>query len=454
MKTKLLFFFFIATGLSMVACKKSHDVTSPVNFTVQLQVDPEKIYFDVPYQLADITLTNTINNETYKMQADETGKAVFENLVQGSYNINVALTLDAETYTELSGVYSDAPFSLNYSGDNLQIMEDKSLDITLLATTGVGNWVIKQIYYAGSDVHDGALMRDQFVEIYNNSSETLYADSLCFAVVYGNTRNESSAYTLPNNQYDWSKSINMNAQGDPNKDYIYAKAIFMIPSDGSGKLHPVEPGKSIIIAQSALDYTKPYTLNSGKESNAGDANLTIDLSHAQFEVYLYNYEQKIEPGRKMYTYDVDNPDVQDMEVFFATSMRDMVLTPQARDSYVIFKAPASVEIEQLPRYAVPSEREVTDETTKYPQVPVSYILDAVEVEAPIQADKLPRRLPLELDVSAMSVTGGPYSSQSLVRKTQKIVNGRRILMDTNNSKVDFGVKAKADPSQSETSFID
>lgn len=454
MKTKLLFYCFTAACLSMVACKKDHEQTKPVNLTLQLGVDEEEIYFEIPFEQAEVTLTNTINNESYTSRADQTGKVLFENLVQGTYNLNVALTLDAETYSELSGMHSDLPFSLNYTSDNLAIMDNKNLDVTLLTGTPLGNWVIKQIYYAGSDTRDGAAFRDQFIEVYNNSNEVLYADSLCIAIAYGTLRNESSSYTLANNQYDWSQSIGMAAQGDANEDYFYAKAIFMIPSDGTGKKYPVEPGESVVIAQSALDHTQPYSLNSGRDQLIGDANLTIDLSAAQFEAHLYAYEQSIEPGRTMYTFDVDNPAVTDIEVFMANSMRDMMFAPQGRDSFVIFKVPAGVKVEEFPAYAVPTEREVSDETTKYPQVPITYVLDAVETEAPIQADKLPRRLPLSMDVSAISVNGGPYSSESVVRKTQKIVNGRRILMDTNNSAVDFGVLQKADPSQSESSFID
>ena len=454
MKTKLLFFFLTAACLSMLACKKDLQQTRPVNFSLQLQVDADEISFEVPFELANVSLTNTINNESYTASPDASGKVTFESLVQGTYNLNIGLTLDAETYSELSGVHSDTPLSLNYSGDNLQIMENKNLEVTLIAGSAIGNWVIKQVYYAGSDTRDGAVFRDQFIEVYNNSNELLYADSLGIALLYGAIRNEPTEFSLPNNQYDWSKSMGMQADGDANTDYVYAKGLFMIPSNESGQLYPVQPGESIVIAQSALDHTKPYTLNSGRDQTIGDANLTVDLSEAQFEAHLYEYEQSIEPGRSMFPSDVDNPAVPNLIVFKANGMRDMMLTPQGRDSYALFKVPSGIKIEDLPAYAVPTEREITDASTLYPQLPITYILDAVEVEAPIQADKLPRRLPLSLDAGAVSVSGGPYSSQSIVRKTQKIVNGRRILMDTNNSAVDFGVLPKADPSQTAASFID
>jgi len=245
----------------------------------------------------------------------------------------------------------------------------------------------------------------------------------------------------------------MPAAINANDDYVYAKAIFMIPSDGTGKKHLVQPGQSLVIAGSGLDHTKPYMLNSGKEQTVVDAGLTVDLSHADFEVYLYPYEQKVEPGRSKFASDVDNPDVRDVETIFATGMRDLILNPQGKESYVLFKSGGKADPNQFPKYANPQIRTVTASTTVYPQIPVSYIVDAVEIAAIIEKDKNPRRLPLKLDVGSVSTTGGPFSSQSVVRKTKTTVSGRRILSDTNNSTTDFGVLQKANPSKTDASFI-
>lgn len=293
-----------------------------------------------------------------------------------------------------------------------------------------------------------------FVEIYNNSNEVLYADSLCFAIVYGKANNTKEDYLLPNLQYDWTQSLNMSAIGNANEDYVYTKAIFMVPSNGAGNKYPVQPGSSFIIAETAIDHTKPYTLNSDKVQEIEDATLTIDLSKADFEVYLYPYEQKIQPGRAKFASDIDNPSVTDVETIFATGMRDMILNPQGKESYALFKADAQVDIHSFPKYANPTERAFTDKTTYYPQVPVKYLVDAVEVSSVIEKDKTPRRLPLKQDAGSKAIDAGPYSSQSIVRKTKQVVNGRRILQDTNNSLNDFGVLPKADPYKGNASFID
>ncbi|SMG21287.1 DUF4876 domain-containing protein [Sphingobacterium psychroaquaticum] len=455
MKTQIKLFLLSIFILGLSSCKKDIEEARPINVQIQLAVDESEVWFNVPFDKAEITMTNKANNSNYKLQADEKGKIALQNIVPGNYNINVSLEITAEEYTKLTGTYRENSFFLNYSLTDQNLFNDQEIKINLINSEPVGGFVIKQIYYAGSHTTRAANIRDQFVEIYNNSADVLYADSLLLVLAYGKTNKNTDQYSLTNNQYDWSKSIGMEAiTGNANEDYIYAKAIFMIPSDGTGKKYPVEPGKSIIIAQTAVNHAGSYLNNSGTSVGALDPHLTVDLSKADFEVWLYPYEQKIQPGRTMFASDVDNPDVTDMTTFFATGMRDMVLTPQARESYVLVKVDHTVNIEQLPKFAIPSVRTVSSSTTVYPQIPGKYIVDAVEVEEPTPSDRVPRRLPQRFDAGAIAVPGGQYTSQSVVRKTQKIVNGRRILKDTNNSTNDFGFLEKSNPYKDNSSFID
>lgn len=453
MKAKLLLLIVLLSTV-FYSCKKDRETTQPIDLSLKLKVDQSKISFAVPYQKATVVITNKTNNEKYSATPAATGEVVFKGIVPGIYSVNVSLTLTAQEFTELSGIARDTEYLLNYSLDNQNYFQTSAIDLQLISTEVIGGFVFKQIYYAGSNTSDGAGTRDVFFEIYNNSNTALYADSLCIATAFGKQNNTQEDYLLSNLQYDWSKSLNMNSAGDANNDYVYAKAIFMIPGDGTGKKHLIQPGESVIIAGSALDYTKPYMLNSDKLQEIENPALTVDLSKANFEVYLYPYEQKTQPGRTKFASDVDNPEITDVETIFATGMRDLILNPQGKESYVLFKSGKLADPNQFPNFAPSTTRTITASTTLYPQVPTKYILDAVEISAVIEKDKTPRRLPLKLDVGAIAVTGGPYSSQSVVRKTKSIVNGRRILKDTNNSTADFGVLIKANPSKSAASFID
>lgn len=450
-KLPILLLFLLAIFGS---CKKNRDEVQPINLSIQLSVDPVKVWFEVPFEKAEVVLINKANNSKYTFTPSHDGKISHEKIVPGMYSINVSLKITAEEFATLTGTSREGDYYLNYSLDNQAYFSNANVDIQLINSEIIGGFVIKQIYYAGSNTSTGASFRDQFIEIYNNTSETLYADSLLIGFAYGKQNKNTDDYSLPNNQYDWSKSIGINYNGNANEDYVYLKALFMIPSDGTGKKYPVLPGKSIVIAQTAVDHTKPYDKNSGGSQSISNPELTVNLANADFEVWLYPYEQSIQPGRAMYASDVRNPNVPNMETIFATGMRDMLLSPQAKDSYVIMKVDQSVALNNLPAYAIPTVRSITSSTTLYPQIPAKFIIDAVETEAPIAADQTPRRLPQAHEAGACSVTAGPYSSQSVVRKTAKIVAGRRVLQDTNNSHADFGVLNKANPYKDNASFID
>lgn len=448
----LLICSFVLVFLS--GCKKDVDEVKPINVTAQLTVNPDEIWFEVPYNEAKITLINKGNNSSYEIKADAKGKIVLDNIAPGNYNINVSLAISPEEYTRLTGVNRSTIFYLNYSLTDKALFSDEDFSISLVSSEPVGGFVIKQIYYAGSDTKDAAINRDNFIEIYNNSDQTLYADSLLVVLTYGKPNNKTDNYSLSNNQYDWSKSINMAVTNNANDDYVYAKGIFMIPSDGTGKKYPVESGKSIIVAGTAVNHAGSYTDNNGKIIGAQKPELTVDLSNADFEAWFYHYEQKVNPGRAMLSTDVDNPSVPNVEVIFATSMRDMFFPPQARESFVLMKADAKFDLNNIPSFAIPTVTSITTSTVLYPQIPTRYVLDAVEIQAPVAADQTPRRIPQKYDAGAASVPGGPYSSQSIVRKTEKKIGNRRILKDTNNSSNDFGVLLRANATKTDASFID
>lgn len=451
MKQKSYLLFILLASI-FIGCKKNRDEAQPININIQLSTDPSKVWFEVPYEKAEITLINRANNSKYELKANHQGQVALEKIVPGVYNINVSLKITADEFATLTGTTREGDYYLNYSLDNQSYFENTNVEIQLINSEVIGDFVIKQVYYGGSHASNGANFRDQFIEIYNNTSETLYADSLLIGVVYGKINKNTDDYSLANNQYDWSKSINNS--GNSNDDYIYLKALFMIPSDATGKKYPVLPGKSIVIAQTAIDHTKPYDKNGGGSQGIVNPELTVNLANADFEVWMYPYEQKVQPGRTAYTSDLRNPSVPNVETFFATGMRDMVLNVQGKDSYVILKVDNTVNLNNLPAYAVPTVRTIDNTTTLYPQLPAKFIIDALEIEAAVTKDETPRRLPMIYDSGAIFAPGGQFSSQSIIRKTAKTVGGRRILQDTNNSRVDFGVFNKANPYKGNDSFLD
>ena len=454
--SKVLFFtmLFAVGSLAIQSCKKpKKDSVVPVKLELKLAVDDET-GTDVPLTGALVRINNKISGQSKEATADANGDVVFESIIPGVYEMTASLTITAEAYSELSGipVTSDVTYSTN--NESLEVKEDTNLQIRLQQTGVIGNIVFKQIYYAGSNTTQGASFRDVFVEFYNNSGSDFYLDSLFFGEVHGKANNNAFDYTLPNFQFDWSKSVGMTGPGDPNEDYIYTKYLFMIPSDGTGKKHLLRPGESKIMAATAINHTEPFQKNDGTVQGVNNPALTIDLSKADFDVWMVPYNRKINPDKSDYLFDVNNPAVEKVEVIFANPSNDWVTDALGRAAYVIFKLDDGKKIEDFPAYPTPDVKEPTATTVRYPQIPVKYVIDAVELRHPIATSMVPKRLPIKLDAGRAFVPGGQYSGESLVRKTKKIVNGRRILQDTNNSENDFGFLPKADPSKGPSSFID
>ena len=431
---KLILFSFIL--LSFASCSKDE----PENFTSSLQLHIR--YADADYQKGligapvSVRLTNLLNGARIEGEYP-LGEILIEDLVAGSYDIEVSSSFTKEEFRELTNQeLASESITFNASAKNVSAQQDTPYELELVAGRS-GGFVIKQIYYAGSDRIDGAIFRDQFLEIYNNTDEVLYADSLYFGRLWGAVDpNESKHHLQQNGQFDWSKSKDMQDTQGANSNYVYARDLFMIP--GTGKEHPVQPGESIIIAQNALNHRVPFTGNNGKEVSVRKPELTVDLSGADFETYFGDI-----PGTSPLASDVDNAGVPNVEILVYQG-RDWILDNLGRDSYFIFNGKDRPAVNELKDYYAPSLAEPNNNASRYRQIPSDWILDGVEVQPNVAEDQIPKKLDANIDAGYIHVTEGSYSSQSVIRKTAGMSNGRNVLQDSNNSSEDFTVIV-ADP---------
>lgn len=439
MKKTVLYLLTLFAFIS--ACKKDTlDELQPVKASFQIDFEASAKELGLPISNAELTLTNKGDGKVNKAKVDANGHVMFESITPGNYSAVASLTISAAEYSTLTGAYTAQDVVFNGSVEANIISNTATLNITL--TSGkLGDWVIKQIYYGGSNAANGAVFRDQFLEIYNNSTVVQYADSLYIAQIYGkNTRVSSVDVTQPiyqpNGQFNWASAVNMTAT-NPNTDYVYLKTLLMIP--GSGKQFPVQPGASIIIAQNAQNHKASYVGADGKAITVKNPDLTIDLSNADFETYYGDV-----PGVNPLASDSDNPRVQNVNVII-TDDRDLILNNNGYEGIVIFKM--KTDPLSLPGFPSPEVKSVISTTPLWKQLPISYIIDGVDIAHTISASRAAKRLPNPIDAGFAFTAGGAYSSQSVIRKTSKTANGKRILKDTNNSSEDFDFLTIADPTK-------
>ncbi|MFC0778336.1 DUF4876 domain-containing protein [Flavobacterium sp. HJSW_4] len=429
-KTFLLSITFLL-GLLIQSCSNNDDeALRPVNLSISLKYD--ETFNNLATKNSTVVIVNNETGNKYTAQTDENGIASFNQILPGIYSVSATKVMLSAEFTETFG-YTPTEDEINFNGTETSLAvnsETVSKEI-IMKTSRVGEFVIKQIYYGGSDTKKGAIFRDQFIEIYNNSNEVQYADGLLIAQLYGTNVTTVYSYTLSTGQFDWSKSADMTLGDAANTDYVYASNIFRIP--GNGTEHPVQPGKSIVIAQNAINHQANYSDNLGKTVSILNPELTVDLSGSDFESFLGTYLGDL------YQFDIQNPAVPDLEIaYWGNGNNDMILDPNGRQAIAIFNMNAAT-LATLKSYKNPK-----GDKNLYLQIPHSVLIDGVEMTKDLGSGFVPKKLPAEIDGGNTYLTSGPYSSKSVIRKTKTTIGGRIILQDTNNSTNDF-VEITANP---------
>lgn len=440
-------FSFLAIMLLIFSCSDddfgSDNSLQTVSFKVNVKYDAS--FNAVNSQNATVTLTNTNTGDQYTQTSDTNGAANFSSIIPGTYNVTVSKKMTSDEFTNAFG-YTPETDEINFNGSQESVIVNANVQSTMieLKTARIGDLIIKQIYYAGSSTSQGASFRDQFIEIYNNSNEVIYADGLYIGQLYGKINTTAADYTLSNGQFDWSKSIGMTLGSAANSDYVYADYVFRIP--GNGSQYPIQPGESIVIAQNALNHKAPLVDNSGEPITIQNPDLTVDLSGAEFEAYLGDFRLSI--GSTVYVYDVQNPAVADLEIAYWgrsgywSGNKDFLMDNPGRDSFIIFR---SDSFSSYSDYADPSISSITTSTKFFKQIPVSTIIDGVDLQNFNPSSLRPKMLGSAVDASYISCDAS-FNSQSVIRKTKTVLStGRKILEDTNNSANDFVKLAKANP---------
>lgn len=385
---KLIFTYVVLQVFMLFSCK-DYNIQPAYMLNLSLIFPDGYALSGFPDEGVNVKLTNTNTGRVSTVTTNASGKLSCT-LVEGSYNVTCSFTVivDGEEYT-FNGTQSDYVLS-----------PESDLRITLTMANNSGGFVLKEIYFAGSKTPEGkTYYSDQFHEIYNNTGDILYADSLCIGVLQQSSSNPNV----------WLKD-----DGSFMDELPITFHVWMVPGDGDD--HPVLPGESIVIAQDGIDHrTDPN----------GNPNSPVNLGNAEWESY-------VEISGK----DLDAPGVPNLTMMYTTTATSNDwLHSVFGSAVVIFRLP-----EDWHTYVDNPGHFMTlpgsTSSIKYFMVNKDYVIDAVEIVR-AEEDKRYKRLHNDLDAGYTYMESGSYCGMSIRRKVKMIVDGRVIYKDTNNSSEDF-----------------
>lgn len=390
MKNLLTYFVVAVFALGFSSCAQFDEIAEServANVSAKVVVNTT-LGEGVP---APETYTVKFNNYTEGFELVETtdasGIVNTESLIPGIYSI----TVSAEV------AHNGSVYNFNGNLVNVNILNNgQSLTVDVNASKS-GALVLKEIFYCGSKTPSGgSYFRDQFYEVYNNSDMVQYVDGMCI----GNMLPALATANLPVWPDEFASS------------HVFFATIWQLPGTPGEKNYPLQPGESIIIAQMADNHQRE-ALNPGSP---------VNLIGAEFEAYLQSTSLI-----------KDNPAIN-MNLAFWPSPSKQWLVTVFGGAYAIFFPETPIDRNT---YITP-----VGQTTKAKEIPIDWIVDAVELVNDETKIKL-KRVPAVLDAGATTV-GGTYVNKSVCRKVKETIqnpdgSSRVKYYDTNNTSEDFYV---------------
>lgn len=334
---------------------------------------------------------------------DATGRAEFEELIPGTYRVSALRLLDSG---EIAAVEVGFPTLRAFGGGNKTEASTESPEYELeLRANRTGGLVISEYSFTSTVIGQPGFgyVFHGYLEIYNNSAETIFLDGK--KIVKG--------FFL--GRFDFSgRPCEETRQGANDPEGVWGYWFQQFP--GTGAQYPLAPGQTAVIAVDAIDHSEEV------------AEVFLDLTGADFEF----------SG----TADVDNPDVPNMidngleEWFLGHGLR-------FQDGGEVPTIVSDVAIEGLPRARVDP---ATDRLwVRFPASAVQDVFTGTVEWSGTQTgpfafceemvhdrfDSLNMLLPLDFPEPP-----GPQLSQQR-RVVGTAPGGWPILLDTNTSAVDF-----------------
>lgn len=389
-----LFLLPLMALLFLAACSDSNDEVAK-NFTVTVSLTAD----------GGITLSNindlevtAVNLTTSKEQtATPANGSVSFSLPTGKYDFRA------------TGVYEG--YELNGIANNVNVAADQTVELMIGYAAANSTLIFKEVYYTGVKDY---YFKDGFYEIYNNSDEVQYLDGVILGIV-----DEG----LPVNVFTPTNSIWVDDNGQLLDRYPMTNYTMYFP--GNGTEHPLQPGKSVVVAAYPIDH-------SSRQLEDGDTPSPVNLSGADWDIFCGPYS----------TTDIDVPSVPNLEYAFHTFGIEFMPSTSGQ-ALILAKLPNNQKVADF----VAEENNfmtAPGKTQNHLMIPSEYVIDGIEiVRAPVN-ERFKHLLP-KTDMGMVWVDGSnngsladaAYSGKSIRRKVASIENGMTKFKDTNNSSVDF-----------------
>jgi hypothetical protein len=295
-----------------------------------------------PVDSARVSIESRTHIFTAGAVTREDGVAAFERLPTGNYSVFVRREVSVGPNRKVFTGVADVAVR----GDGV------ASDTILVNTVSVSNLVINEILFGGSCATT-FYFYDQFVELYNASTDTLYLDGIIL------TRHRSVI--------------------DPEmetKDYVTAIYAFQFPGTPvTGRQYPIDPGQFLVIAADAVNHQQWC-------SNA------VDLSHADWETF--------------------NPLGNDYDVPSVPNLVSVI--PGRTTDYLISLGKNGAVIATGEEYTIASEE---GSTSNYMRIPINTVIDGVEWSP---NPGLAKELTVRVDAGFAGIGVVKYSGMSTERR--------------------------------------
>lgn len=400
MKLKRYTSIFLAS-MALMSCEQFNEIGDTKD------VSGINVHLNLGVAQAGVTpgdeMTVSLNNYSEGIHVKETfsgGTCTITDLIPGVYTVSV------------SGAAYDGEGSEYILNGNLlnTALLDENTNITVeVSGLKVAPLIFSEIYFCGSKPPTGGVyFRDQFYEIYNNSSTVQYLDGVYFAQL------------APGNA---TKTLPLWPAEDGN-DYAYGVRVWKFP--GNGTDYPLEPGEACVISQFAANHQLPQ-YNPNSPVNGSISDFEFNMNNANFP---------------------DQPAYDMVHVFYDGKAEKgsipQFLTPVFGGAFVIFQVPEGESWDPVgdPRMST-TDLSKPNSKTLYAKIPIRYVLDAVEcIDNESMADA--KRIPAVLD-GGFTYVGETYCGLGVTRKLAtdddgNVItrdNGAVVFQDTNNSTDDF-----------------